>query len=1110
MAYDIRNVRNITDLITYFSQNLNWDIDIDDFDDIEDVSYDFTAADIGLKEESFAKISTLRQLQPLVDGQKWGIFCVEFDSNKFEVSALRKILSGLVPRRRNSVDHAVWIQQDLLFICNWGIDNNRTIGVAHFEDKENGLPQIKMISCAPALEDFTQIKVFEDRLANLKWPKNTSNIEEWRDLWSSAFTTGYRQTIQDSSTLTVQLAAEAQEIRNRIMDILSVETQNGYVHLLYDKFKDTLIHNMKESEFADMYAQTLVYGLFSARCMDDTQNDFSANEAIECIPNTNPFLKNLMRECLGTQNNSILSFDELEIGNVVDLLKNTNTVSIIQDFNRQTGGGKEDPVIHFYEEFLTAYDKAQKVQRGVFYTPQPVVNFMVRAVDYILKTEFGYEDGLATIETKTIKVKRQSKTKRDGLYHMVDDTEEVPAVQVLDPATGTGTFIRQIILQIYENFKKKNKKLRDKELHDAWNEYVPKHLLPRLNAFELMMAPYAVAHMKLAMVLKDTGYDFKSDKRLQVFLTNTLEEPGNSDGQMTLFEDPLAAESIAANQVKKNAGINTVIGNPPYSSESSNKNKWIDSLMEDFKKEPNSRNRLQEQNYKAINDDYVKFIRFAMEQLKKSDCSMVSFINPHGFLDNPTFRGMRWSLIQTFSKIYIIELHGDSRRKEVCPDGSKDENVFDIQQGVCIFIGVKNDSKKPCKVYRTDIYGLRSNKYSMLNTILFNDINWAEVSLMAPNYFFAERRIDNNEEYEKGFSVKDLFLIDVMGIATARDAIVIDEDEEILKERFKEIADLSISDEVLAEKLYRGKIEKANLNGSKGWSLSKARRCYKKDEIDNIIKPISYRPFDKRYIFYSHDWIDRDREEVMKHFILGHNLGLCLIRISRDDLISALIVDDLVDKTVLSSKDNANVFPLYLYEIGGLGTEKHVNFNMETVRIFEEKTGMHFSTTIDTSGNIFNPEDLLSYIYAILYCSKYQTEYKDLLKTDYPRIPYPKTVDQFRKLVNCGEKLMKIHLMNYDFSKDSHHTLSGNGNNIVNKFGFRNERIYINKLQYINNVSEKMWNYYIAAYQPLQKWLKDRKDRKLTKEDIKHYIYIIEAIEETEKTMKSIDEFYEL
>ena len=297
MAYDIRNVRNIADLISYFSQNLGWNIDIDDFDDIEDISYDFEAEDIGLKEESFAKISSLRQLQPLVDGQQWGIFCVEFESNKFEVSALRKILSGLIPRRRRSVDHAVWCQQDLLFICNWGQDNNRTIGIAHFEDKETGLPQIKMISCAPALEDFTQIKVFEDRLAQLAWPKNTNNIEEWRQAWSSAFTTAYRQTIQDASTLTVRLAAEAQNIRNCILGILNVESKNGYVHLLYEKFRNALIHDMTEQQFADMYAQTVVYGLFSARCMDITQDDFSAEEAIECIPNTNPFLKSLMQEC---------------------------------------------------------------------------------------------------------------------------------------------------------------------------------------------------------------------------------------------------------------------------------------------------------------------------------------------------------------------------------------------------------------------------------------------------------------------------------------------------------------------------------------------------------------------------------------------------------------------------------------------------------------------------------------------------------------------------------------------------------------------------------------------------------------------------------------------
>ena len=501
MSVDVRTIRDMNGLIAYFAETLNWRIDLDDFEDIEDIAYDFEAEDIGLKEEAFAKIKSLRQLPPLVDGQKWGIFCVEFDSRKFEVTALRKILSGLIPKRRRSPDHAVWDQKDLLFLCFWGSENDRTIGIAHFEDSGSGLPQIKMISCAPAMEDFTQIKTFEDRLKSLKWPINYVDHEKWRDDWSSAFVTGYRQTIHDAATLTAQLAAEAQNIRNRILAILDVESANGYVHLLYDKFKSTLIHDMTETQFADMYAQTVVYGLFSARCMDETQEDFSAAEAVNCIPNTNPFLKSLMRECLGSLSKSALSFDELEIGNVVDLLKHTKTDAIIADFNRQTGGGKEDPVIHFYEEFLTAYDKAQKVQRGVYYTPQPVVNFIVRAVDTIIKRDFGLEDGLASTATKTIKVMRQSKRKVGDFYKLAEDTEEVPAIQVLDPATGTGTFIRQTILQIYENFKEKNKGLSLEALKKAWNEYVPAHLLPRVNAFELMMAPYAVAHMKLAMVL---------------------------------------------------------------------------------------------------------------------------------------------------------------------------------------------------------------------------------------------------------------------------------------------------------------------------------------------------------------------------------------------------------------------------------------------------------------------------------------------------------------------------------------------------------------------------------------------------------------------------------
>ena len=693
MAQDLRKVNDIESLMAYFSEKLGWAIDPDDYYDIDDITYDFEASDLGLKEEAFAKITSLKQLRPLVDNQRWGIFFVNFESNRFEVSALRKILSGLIPARRNS-DHAVWDKKDLLFLCTWGERNKVTIGAAHFEDSEKGLPQIKMISCEPAVEDFTQINIFEQRLSKLAWPSDPADAEAWHDTWASAFTIRYRQTIQDSHTLTIRLAEEAQNIRNRILSTLEIETANGYVHLLYNKFRETLVHDMTEQQFADMYAQTVVYGLFSARCMDETQDDFNAAEAVECIPNTNPFLKSLLQECLGSSNSkSKLSFDELEVGNIVDLLLHTKTDSIIADFNRQTGGGREDPVIHFYEEFLSEYDKTQRVQRGVYYTPQPVVNFIVRAVDDILKEDFGVVDGLASTDKKKIKFLRQSKKRTDGLFrNMVEDEKEVPAIQILDPATGTGTFLRQTILQIYQNFCDARKGQSKDTIQAEWNAYVPEHLLPRINGFELMMAPYAVAHMKLAMILKDTGYKFDSDERLQVYLTNTLEKPGNSEAQLTLWEDPLAFESVSANAVKKNTGINVVIGNPPYSNSSINRNEWILDLIALYK---------QGLNEKKLNldEDSIKFIRYGQFICEQAENSVLAYISNNSFLTGVTHRKMRYELLRTFNKIYIINLHGDSNRLEKCPDGSKDENVFDIQQGVSIhiFIKEKRGSSAPAK-----------------------------------------------------------------------------------------------------------------------------------------------------------------------------------------------------------------------------------------------------------------------------------------------------------------------------------------------------------------------------------------------------------------------------
>lgn len=1097
---DIRKVRDAEDLIGYFAGRLGWDIDVESFEDIEDVSYEFTAEDLGLTDEAFAKIRTLRQLRPFDAHQKWGMFCIEFDSRKFEVSALRKVLSGLIPRRRNVQRQSVWNLQDILFLCDWGEGRNRTVGLAHFEEHEKGAPQIKVISCTPSgAADPQELATFESRLAGLSWPKDSSDWKQWSKEWSAAFRVRYRETIDRSSKLTIQLADQARDIRDRILAIMSVESRNGYVHLLWEKFKATLIADMSKEQFADMYAQTMVYGLFSARCMDKTPEDFSVEEAIDCIPKTNPFLKNLMRECLGVRDTkNRLSFDELEIGNVVDLLLHTDMTEIVKDFNRQTGDGREDPVIHFYEEFLAAYDKTQKVQCGVFYTPQPVVNFIVRAVDTILKNDFGYADGLATTATKKIKttVKEWVKSKKDFKVKQVE--KDVPAVQILDPATGTGTFIRQTILQIYENFRAAHKGESEDQIRAAWNAYVPKHLLPRLNGFELMMAPYAVAHMKLAMVLKDTGYDFKSDKRLQVYLTNSLEEPGSSKSQAEFWEDPLAAESVAANEAKTNNGINIVIGNPPYSGISQNNGAWISKLVDEYKYTDGE--YFNERKH-WLNDDYVKFIRFGQEFASKADKGVLVYITNHAFLDNPTFRAMRWNLMDAFDSIYILNLHGNSLVGEQSPTGGKDENVFDIQQGVAISIFLKTGLKggrSLAEVYYHELYGVREAKYEWLCSNGLLGLKWHHLSATAPYYFFVEKSGEGEADYNLGFPLDGLMMTNVMGVTSARDSLVVDMDSITLKKRIEHFADQSFSDAQIREEFFPGKTEKKYLPGdTRGWKLSEARLRVRDLDHDKVISPIAYRPFDNRFIYYTPNMVDWDRFSVMRHFVGNANLGICAIRINRDDLVTVLATDQIMDKTLLSSKDNANVFPLYLYsdELGKV--KKTPNLDKKIVAAIEKVVGK------------VTPEDVFHYVYAVLHTPEYRAKYKEFLKIDFPRIPYPKDATSFRALVETGAALVATHLLKSEavtkaVAESAVATFAGA--TLVDKPTYVGGAVCFAKNRAFENVPETAWNFYIGGYQPAQKWLKDRKGRTLSEDDVQHYRQIIHALCETDRLMKGLSQ----
>lgn len=552
------------------------------------------------------------------------------------------------------------------------------------------------------------------------------------------------QTIKSASKLSKMMAAKARLLADVIEKALDPDTSDGEIyepqnlnlHNQYKSFKQILIHDITVKSFADIYAQTIAYGMFAARLHDTSLENFTRQEAAELIPKSNPFLRKLFQYVAGYDLDDRIKWI---VDALADIFRATNVEELLKDFGKSTH--QHDPMIHFYETFLTEYDPALRKSRGVWYTPEPVVNFIVRAVDDILKTEFGLSNGLA--DTSKIKIKVQT----PGTGKSIE--KEVHRVQILDPAAGTGTFLAEVIKQIYQKFEGQQ---------GIWSQYVDEHLLPRLNGFEILMASYAMAHLKLDMLLTETGYISNKEQRFKIYLTNSLEEHHPDTG--TLFANWLSTEANEANHVKRDTPVMCVIGNPPYSAESSNKGEWIMKLMEDYKKEPGGIEKLKERNPKAINDDYVKFLRYGQHFIEKNGSGVLAFINPHGFLDNPTFRGMRWNLLKTYDKIYTLDLHGNSKKKETALDGSADVNVFDIMQGVSINIFVKTGKKiksELSKVFHFDLYGKREYKYDFLSANSLKAIPYKEIFLEAPMFFMMQKDLNTNANYAFGFTLTEIF-----------------------------------------------------------------------------------------------------------------------------------------------------------------------------------------------------------------------------------------------------------------------------------------------------------------------------------------------------------------
>jgi len=913
-------------------------------------------------------------------------------------------------------------------------------------------------------------------------------------------------TVKRAGHLAGIMGKSAQRIRTNVFHYIDSDSErNEELIKQYDAFRDLLINDLSKEDFADMYAQTLVYGLFAARYNDSSLETFSRREARDLVPKTNPFLRRFFDHIAGE------SFDdrlEIIVDELCDIFVHTDVHDLMHQYYRAKDlfGGEErspDPVIHFYEDFLKEYDSQKKIDLGVFYTPPAVVSFITRSIDELLKEKFNLADGLADTTTTSRLVKTQEISKDSGTTQK--RRTDLHRVQILDPAVGTGTFLNEIIRHIREDFKGQE---------GRWPAYVDDHLLPRLYGFELMMASYTIAHLKLGITLNETGYtDFKN--RLGIYLTNSLEKPRSFEDDHTLFGvmDALTKEAKEASTVKRDTPIMVVVGNPPYSGESSNAF-YTDNDV--YKVEPGGKQKLQERNSKWINDDYVKFIRFAESQIEATGEGIVGMITAHGYIDNPTFRGMRWHLMKTFNEIYILDLHGNINKKEVAPDGSKDENVFDIKTGVAVIFGVKNKdgSSNPATVYHADLYGKRAEKYDYLQKHAWNDVEWKEVKPQKPELFFYPYNYEKEEEYKAGVSINELFPNNSVGIVTSRDYFVIDYEKQKIGDRIKDFLTIESNQEAK---------DKYSVRENKRWKVKGIRESsvYNKENIREVL----YRPFDKRFLYYDDNFIERSRRDVMKHFVNHENIGLITKRGVDIPGPAIYLSDCLLESRAFSNPGSQGVdyyYPIYLYAEDNTlfeeGRERKPNLDKDIIEEIVDNLDLDFvqdhADERAKKDNTFTPLDVLDYCYAVIHSPHYREKYQEFLKIDFPRVPFTDDTDLFFQLAEKGGKLRKLHLLE-DISTDFDTTFPENGSMEVIKHEFEAGennpefgKVWINDEQYFGDVPKIAWEFYIGGYQPLQKWLYYRKrdEVTLTDDDIVHFQKIIVALTQTDKAMQEINE----
>jgi len=884
---------------------------------------------------------------------------------------------------------------------------------------------------------------------DLKLTPPLENENNFLDLLKKFFTFSLPRRYTPKS-LAQTLASRTHYLREQTLGELA--KKNNKLSGFYEAFQQYLIAGLTKAGFADMYAQTITYGLFAAstRC----KKNFNRKLAFDNIPETIGILRDVFRftslEDPGPDLNWI-------IDDIAEVLAVADVKEVLHRYFVEGRGA--DPIIHFYETFLAQYNPKEREQRGVYYTPQEIVSFIVHSINVILKDYFNKPDGFAA-----------------------------DSVTVLDPAAGTLTFLAETANIAVNEFTTRYGT-------GGKSNLIKNHILQNFYAFELMMAPYAIGHLKMGFLLEELGYKLQKDDRFKLYLTNTLELEDLAQSTLPGMSS-LSEESHAAGKVKKESPILVILGNPPYSGHSANKGKWISKEIKEYYKVDGK--DLGEKNPKWLQDDYVKFLRFAQWKIDHAGEGILGFITNHSYLDNPTFRGMRQSLMNSFDHIYILDLHGNSKKKEKCPDGSKDENVFDIQQGVAILIAVKKKGLKK-KIMHRDDWGLRQAKYTWLKNNHIKNTKWQNLTPKSGFYFFVPRDEKFLSRYQKYPKITDIFPISSVGVVTSRDKFVIDTDKAELKKRIRMFCDENISDSTIKRAF--GLRDKAK------WKVKDIRQKIKAEENrENQITPILYRPFDLQWIFYNDIVVERTRKEVMRH-MMPENLGLLTCRQqNKIGFFHALITGSIAESCVVSDKTREinYIFPLYIYpEIdlfnGGDRYQREVNIEPAILEKLEEAYSKKPT-----------PQQLFYYIYAILYSNIYRKRFAEFLKTDFPRIPFCSDYKLFSAIGRQGKNLVELHLMKSKKLDKPVAKFEGKGSNLVEKTDYDQSQklVHINTSQYFGPVGKDIWEYQVGGYQVMEKWLKDRKGRCLKLNDIKHYCRIATVIKQTINIQKKIDVIY--